>query len=148
MTKVDKPKDIPEDFNLDLSLPSSKNEPLDLIEIRKKLDYQEKQLDNLWQKFNQQGLEYGMPNMIMGDMAEIMSIIDSAVGLWDDNRTMESELLQDAHISKLRDTGDLITAESMRHSQVLRLRETRITIKNFIISMREALRRMQKRLQE
>lgn len=139
-------------IEFDLELPTSetykKSEKEILSEFQEKLKYQDKQIDMLWQNIKQKGLDVGMPTMIMSDMAEIMSIIETAVSLWDDNRTMESEILQDGYINKLRDNGDLITAESMRHSQVLRLREVRITIKNFIISMREALRRMQKRMQE
>ena len=118
-----------------------------LLQLKEKSEFLNSQVDMLWQAVHQKGLEVGMPNIILNDMTEAMSIIDSAVGLWDDNKTMEQEALQDVQINKYRDTGDLITAESMRYSQVLRLRENRISVKTFIVSMREALRRIQKRMQ-
>ena len=116
--------------------------------LNDKLLFQAEQIDKLWQVIKQQGLEVGVPELIVSDMAEVMSIIDRASSLWDDKKVTESEILQDEYINKQRDNGDLINAESMRHSQVLRLRETRITIKNFIVSMQEALRRIQKRVQQ
>ena len=152
MTKKEASQEESPKIVIDLDVPTSetykKSEKEILSELKEKSDYQDNQIDKLWQAFHQKGLDVGMPTMIISDMAEMMSILDSAVGLWDDLKTTESELMQDKHINSLRDNGDLITAESMRHSQVLRLRETRIMIKNFIISMREALRRVQKRLQE
>ena len=116
--------------------------------LNEKLLFQAEQIDKLWQVIKQQGLEVGVPELIVSDMAEVMSIIDKASSLWDNNKVIDSEILQDEYINKQRDNGDLINAESMRHSQVLRLRETRITIKNFIVSMQEALRRIQKRVQQ
>lgn len=104
------------------------------------------QIDELYQKVHEKGLEVGLSNVIVGDIAMIVGLLDRMSNIWADEKTLTKEKEDDERIQKLLRNGQEILACHESVIQSLKLRQEREKVSTFLWVLKEKLTMLQGRM--
>jgi len=110
------------------------------------IDKLKAEMQKIYQIIHNKGLEVGLPNVIVSDIAYIVAILDKMQNVWNDERSRQKEQEEDSEIEKKMNKGMEIIAYHDKTIQLLKMREQREKVNTFLWILKEKMTILQGRM--
>ena len=132
--------------DLEISPKPAASNNYEVQELQNKMRYQEEQLNELRQVIHNKGLEVGLPNVIVFDINQIATTLNSMRDLLIGDSLRQKWRERDNEITKQLNRGEAILAHHERMMQVIELREAIGKLDSFLFDLVNRLHRLQTRM--